>query len=374
VGKPRRRLFILILILLLATSACRVPGSTRPVIKLGLAAPFEGLYRSLGYDALYGVKLAVRECNAAGGVGGAMVELVALDDHFDSVRAVSVAREMAVDPDVMGVIGPLSSAMTLAAQEEYRNAGLAFVTLATSDTLNTDAAFRLSARDTDLGTFAASYAVSELGVRRVAVLRRAGDGLAEAFVQTMDDAGAEVVWDGQAAGGWLSALRDAAPDMILIAGDALEGADAAQQIRRAGLTTTLLGGQDWATPHLVSVGGEAVEDALYVTAAPAPADLDAEDFVADYRALAGFPPGPYGAWAYDAARVLLAALDRAIRADGRPTRAGVIAQLIGLTDCQGLNGPITFDAHGDRLNPPLYVYRIEGGEYPGRLVWRGAAQ
>lgn len=374
-GKLRRRLLILILTLLLVMSACRLPGSTRPVVKIGLTAPFEGLYRSLGYDALYGVKLAVRECNARGGIDGVMVELVALDDHFDPARAASVAREMAVDPDVMGVIGPLSSAVALAAQEEYQRAGLAFVTLATAGALtpdNTGHTFRLSARDADLGAFAASYAVSELGARRVAILRQSEDGLADAFMQTVQDAGAKVVWDGQAAGDWPSILRDVAPELIFVTGDALAGADAAQRIRGAGLTATLFGGQGWAMPHLVSVGGGAVEHALYVTAAPAP-DPDAEDFVAGYQALAGFPPGPYGAWAYDAARVLLTALDRAIRADGHPSRAGVMTQLARLTDCRGLNGPITFDAHGDRLSPPLYVYRIEDGKYPGRLVWRGTA-
>jgi len=373
VGKLRRRSLTLILILLLAASACRAPGSTRPVVKIGLAAPFEGLYRSLGYDALYGVKLAVRECNATGGVGGAMVELVALDDHFDPARAASVAREMVVDPDVMGVIGPLSSAMALAAQEEYQRAGLAFVTLATADALtpgNTGSAFRLSARDAELGAFAAGRAVNELGAQRVAVLRQTGDSLADAFVQAVQDARAQVVWDGPAVGDWLPALQGTAPEVIFVTGDALAGADAAQRIRETGLTATLLGGPEWATPHLVSVGGKAVEGALYVTAAPAPADLAADDFVAGYQALAGFPPGPYGAWAYDAARVLLTALDGALRTDGHPTRAGVLAQLASLTGWPGLAGPITFDAHGNRLHPPLYVYRIEDGKYPGRLVCR----
>lgn len=375
-SQTRRRLPILILILLLVTS-CRFPGSTRPVVKVGLAAPFEGLYRSLGYDALYGVKLAIRECNAAGGVGGAMVELAALDDHFNAARAASVARELAVDPDVMGVIGPLSSAMALAAREEYQRAGLAFITLAPADALTTDSegsAFRLSARDADLGAFAADHAVNELGARQVAVLRQSGDDLADAFVRAAQDAGAEVVWDGSAEGDWLSALHDADPEAILIAGDALSGADAAQQIREAGLTATLLGGQDWTMPHLVSVGGEAVENALYVTSTPAPATLDADAFVADYQALAGSPPEPYGAWAYDATRVLLAALDRAIRADGHPTRAGVMAQLADQTELQGLNGPIAFDTHGNRVNPPLYVYRIEEGQFPGRQVRRRTAQ
>ncbi|MCR4407640.1 MAG: branched-chain amino acid ABC transporter substrate-binding protein [Anaerolineae bacterium] len=366
---------LLSLLLLLTMSACRFPGSTRPVVKIGLVAPFEGLYRPLGYDALYGVKLAVRERNAAGGVGGAMVELVALDDHFDPARAADVAREMAIDPDVMGVIGPLSSAMALAAQPEYQHAELAFITLAIADELTSGdhtGTFRLSARDSDLGTFAASYIVNELGMRRVAVLRQGSEKSVNAFTKAVEQAGAQVVWDGQAEGDWLADLQLAAPEAIFVGGDSLVGADMVRLIRDTGLTATLIGGQEWAMPHLVNLGGKAVEGVLYVTNAPAPVDVGADEFIADYQALAGFPPGPYGAWAYDATCALLTALDRAIRADGRPTRAGVTAQLTALTDYQGLHGVIAFDQLGNRLNALLYIYRVEGNTYPGRLIWQGS--
>jgi len=58
------------------------PWGAVPTVKLGMVAPFEGLYRAVGYDALYAVKLAVREANAAGGVGGYRLEMVALDDRL----------------------------------------------------------------------------------------------------------------------------------------------------------------------------------------------------------------------------------------------------------------------------------------------------
>jgi len=362
----------LVLILLLATSGCRLPGSTPAVVKIGLTAPFEGLYRPLGYDALYGVKLAIRERNSAGGVGGALVELVALDDHFDPQRAVSVAREMAIDPDVMGVIGPLSGTLALAVQEEYQRAGLAFITLAGDDTLTSggsDVTFRLAARDADLGACAARYALDELAAQRLAVVYPAPDAMSAAFCQAVQEAGADLAWQGTPSGQWLTALQDAAPDVILIIGDSVTGAKLARKIREVGLTATLMGGQSWATPHLSSVGGEAVENALYVTSAPAPQDLEAEAFIADYQALAGFPPGPYGAWAYDATQALLAALEQTIHATGRPTRTGVAAQLRDLSACQGLSGPIAFDEFGNRQHPPLYIYRLEGSVYPGRLIW-----
>src|SRR5919108_607445 len=65
---------------------------TRPVVKIGLVAPFEGRYREVGYEVIYAVRLAVREANAGGGVAGYSVELTALDDGGDSALAAHQAR------------------------------------------------------------------------------------------------------------------------------------------------------------------------------------------------------------------------------------------------------------------------------------------
>ena len=113
-------------VLLLA--ACSGPGSVKSTIKIGLSAPFEGLHRDLGYEALYAVQLAVRERNEAGGVGQRyLVELVALNDLNEAEKAAEQARKMAVDPGVFGVLGGLSAETVLVASE-YEQLGLAFLT------------------------------------------------------------------------------------------------------------------------------------------------------------------------------------------------------------------------------------------------------
>lgn len=118
-----------LLVFLLA--ACCAPGSTKPTVKIGLSAPFEGLYRDLGYEALYAVRLAVRERNAGGGVGQCyLVELVALNDLNQAETAIEQARKMAVDPIVLAVVGGLSVEAARAAPE-YERLGLAFFTPST---------------------------------------------------------------------------------------------------------------------------------------------------------------------------------------------------------------------------------------------------
>ncbi len=83
---------------------------TRPVVKVGLVAPFEGRDRATGYEALYAAKLAIFEHNADV-KASARVELLALDSGANADLIFRQARSLAVDPDVRiaAVISPASS-------------------------------------------------------------------------------------------------------------------------------------------------------------------------------------------------------------------------------------------------------------------------
>lgn len=109
-------------------AACAFPGSVKPTVKIGLSAPFEGRYRDLGYEVLHAVRLAVRQRNEAGGVGGRyLIELVALNDFNEPEEAALQAREMEVDPDLLGALGGWSPGTAQAAAPEYERLGLAFL-------------------------------------------------------------------------------------------------------------------------------------------------------------------------------------------------------------------------------------------------------
>ena len=110
-------------------AACRFPGSVLPTVKIGLSAPFEGQHRDLGYEVLYAVRLAVRQRNEAGGVGGSyLVELVALNDFNEPEEARWQARKMAADPGILGVLGGWSPETARSAAPEYERLDLAFLT------------------------------------------------------------------------------------------------------------------------------------------------------------------------------------------------------------------------------------------------------
>lgn len=115
----RSSIFILFLL-----TAC---NSVAPVVKIGLVAPFEGENRAIGYDTIYSARLAVREINEAGGVGGHRIALVALDDSSDIGLAQENAKSLVVDPKVVAVVGHWLPETTAVSAPIYKQANLALI-------------------------------------------------------------------------------------------------------------------------------------------------------------------------------------------------------------------------------------------------------
>lgn len=93
------RLILLFLFTMLAAGCTNV----RPVAKIGLVAPFEGLYRRTGYEALAAMRSAIADTPAAIG----MLPL-ALDDGHDPAQMQRALEKLNVSRDVHAIIGPLS--------------------------------------------------------------------------------------------------------------------------------------------------------------------------------------------------------------------------------------------------------------------------
>lgn len=294
------------------------------MIKIGLVAPFEGRYRALGYEVLYAVKLALHQRNQQGGVAGAMVELVALHDDDDPQLSAQQADKFAIDPDVLGVIGPFSPATLAAAAPAYGALGLPLVTPATCPPRLAGAGVQdLYCLSLDTATLAREVVAPLPGGVQAALLR----GESDPFVDALAATGLRVLDTG---------VRDVAVvlgragrvDVALYGGDALSAAELLLDMRGAGIGAPLWGGPALARRQLPQIAGRAAAGACYAVTAPAFADLDpGSAFSAAYRAHSGEAPGPWAGLAYDAALILLDALARAIEADGAPTREGVSAQL-----------------------------------------------
>jgi ABC-type branched-subunit amino acid transport system substrate-binding protein len=336
----------------LLLTACHFPGAVRPTLKIGLVAPFEGRYRYVGYDVIYAVRLALREANAAGGVGGYSVELVAYDDGGDPAMAFEQARKLAVDPQVVAAIGHFREATTAAALGGYAESGIPLVAPAVFDP---------------------SLTQGEATVYR---LGPTGAGLAGALLERVEGGSVALVSDGGPLGAalaerasaivspsdanWLPTVLASSADALICDADPLRAGEVALALREAGWRGVFLGGPELAAADFSAVAGAAAEGAVFVTPYPFPADvLDAADFVAAYQALGPHvpPPGSLALPAYEATWVVLEALRQDIAAHGAPTRAGVAAAL-ATVERDGLLGRIAFDSGHNWRAVPLHWYRV----------------
>ena len=108
----------------LLLSACVMPGDAAPVIKIGVIASFEGTGRPLGYAVLPAIKAAVEEANSSGDLGRYRVLVVAFNDDLDAPTAAAQAQALALDPDVIAVVGPWTAETAAAATPILAKAGL----------------------------------------------------------------------------------------------------------------------------------------------------------------------------------------------------------------------------------------------------------
>jgi len=317
--------YLLIACLVLLLTGCRFPGAVRPTVKIGLVAPFEGRYRYVGYDVVYAVRLAVREANAAGGVGGYSVELVAYDDGADPAAAVEQARKLAVDSAVVAALGHFREETTAAALDIYAQAGLPLIAPASLDPA-------LCRPGADAETLAGALfdRMQEMELERF-VLVSDGGLLGAALVEMaqrrqMRPLATVSPHDRH----WLTEAVGAEVDAVVCACDPVAAGETAAALRGAGWRGLFLGGPELASADFAAVAGEAGPGALFVTPWPFPRDAaDSADFAAAYQEMGPHvePPGPLALPAYRAARALLGALEQDIAAHGWPTREGASAAL-----------------------------------------------
>jgi ABC-type branched-subunit amino acid transport system substrate-binding protein len=108
---------------LLLVTGCAA-ASPHKVLKLGVIAPFEGAGRPLGYAVLPAIKQVVADANARGDFGDRRVLVVAFNDDLDPATAAGQAHALALDPDVVAVVGPFTAETAAAVAPILAAAGI----------------------------------------------------------------------------------------------------------------------------------------------------------------------------------------------------------------------------------------------------------
>ncbi len=347
-SKQIYRITLALLITALVWLAAAQSGNAPPTLKIGLVAPFEGLYRSTGYEALFAVKLALQTRNRAGGVNGYRVELVALNDFNQPNDAYQQARALVADPDVLGVVGHFTSETTQAALPVYRQAQLAVVIPWSVDESIFD--------DNLPGVVTVAATRQQTAARLDALIQQMGFNQVDALSQPPPNALPHSVM------------------AVTLAADAVTAGNIINSLRASGAPPQFFGQVEAGNRQLTQVAGLAADGLIFVSPAPDGADLPGyDDFVAAYQAMAGFAPSPRAILAYEATNLLLDSIEQAIINNNRlwasrPLPRADVSRVIASTRQDGLTGNIVFDPRGARINAPAWIYQISEARYPGTMV------
>lgn len=147
-------------------------------IKIGVAGPFTGGSAPMGVSMRDGVKLAVAEINAKGGVLGRQIQLVERDDEAKNERGVQIAQELINKERVVATVGYINTGVALASQRFYQDAKIPVMNnVATGSIITKQFAdqpenyiFRTSANDTIQSAMIVHEALENRKFKKVAIL------------------------------------------------------------------------------------------------------------------------------------------------------------------------------------------------------------
>jgi ABC-type branched-subunit amino acid transport system substrate-binding protein len=165
-------MLLLALVCAIAPSVYAEAGITDSTITLGMSSPFSGPNAAYGLEMKEVINAYLQQINRNGGINGRKLELVALDDGYETDRSVANTKKLINDYKVFALLGYYGSSPTTAAMEVFSAARVPLVgTISGADSLRTPVnrfMFHVRASYADETEAIVAQLVS-LGIRRIAV-------------------------------------------------------------------------------------------------------------------------------------------------------------------------------------------------------------
>jgi len=363
----------LLLLGLILTACSPQPTATLPSeIIIGVYEPMTGFQAEGGQQTMQGINLAYEQDSSALGLP---VRLVLMDNRSDRFESASVVNRLIEQEHVIAIIGSYGSSNAIAGGAVAEAAGIPVMGCSPTSPLVTtgrDYYFRVSYIDPFQARVMAQYAVDQ-EISRIAIIYNITQaysvGLANDFRQSWieltgsaDGIVATVAYSDGDEDFTDQITLSMTAEAIYIPGYFGDAARLMQQARDLGYTGRFLGSDGWEAPELLSIGGEAVEGAVFTThfSAEVPDSPLAQQFVTQFEARYGEPPSAFAALGYDAYRLVLDSIERAQSADPDAIRDAMAAT----RNFAGVTGSITIDDSGNAVkNAVLMVVRDGAFEF-----------
>lgn len=369
----KKFLSILLFLLIFVGIGC----SRKPKeIVIGGIFPMTGGSATFGKSSKEGMQIAVEEFNSNGGILIGEKKLLVKPIYDDTAgqpeQAANAARKQIDQNRVVAIVGAVMSKNSLAIAPICQSKGVVMISPASTNpevTKKGDYIFRVCFLDSFQGVALAKYAYNDLNARRAAVLYdNANDynkGLAKFFEEEFKRLGGQIVAseaftdeektvDFKAQ---LTNIKSAKPDFLYLPNYYAASALILKQARELGLDIPAGGGDGWDSPKLVEIGGKAVEGGVFSNHFskdnPKP---EVQSFVRKYKEKYGADPDALASLAYDAAYVLMSAIEKA-----KSLKGSDIRDALAKIEIDGVTGKISFDQDRNPKEKSAVILQIKDG-------------
>ena len=361
-------------------AGCSAGGASNGnTVKLG------GNFELTGNVAAYGsamdnaVKLAVEQ---KGKLLDKELKYVSYDNKSEKTEVASVAKKL-VSEKVVGVVGPATTGdaqVSIPIMEQAKIPAVFPATTGDGITLKDaknpesvyDYIFRVCFSDNYQGVVGAGFVSQKFPNAKVAILQDSASdyskGLSEAFEKTYTDAkiGGQIVaketyqskdTDFQAV---LTSLKSKTFDVLYIPGYYEEVGLIIKQARELGITQPIVGGDGLSSEKLVELAGNKANltNVFYTAHFSAKStDADVQAFIKAYKEKYNTTPDSFSALAYDAAQLLMKAIEKAGSTDAQAIKKALAES----ADFDGVTGTFTMGKDHTPLKSAV-VIEFQNGE------------
>jgi branched-chain amino acid transport system substrate-binding protein len=382
------------LLLAAAPAPAAAAADEAKVLKIVSSLPRTGSANAQTTTMVNGIKMAIDEIGAS--IDGYTVQYEDWDDaspqrgNWDPQVEATNANKAVKDKSIVGYIGTFNSGASKISMPILNKEGLVMVSPANtypgltkpgtgeknepkvyrpSGKINY---FRVVPTDDLQGSVAAEWA-KELGATKVFILHDRelyGKGIADVFQKHGKEIGLEIVGyegiDAKAANykSLVTKIQASGAQLVYFGGTTQNNAGQVAKDLRAGNVSAPFMVPDgcFETAFIDAAGAENLNGKTYITFGGLPADKltgKGAEFRAAYIKKYGTEPEAYAAYGYEAARVLLDAIDRAATKDREAIRASVAAT----KDFVGALGTWSFDENGDTTNRIMSGQTVTDGKF-----------
>jgi branched-chain amino acid transport system substrate-binding protein len=350
-------------------------------IKIGISSPTSGDLAAIGQPIADAAALAGEGVE----INGHPVEFVVRDDLCTAEGGASAASQLLAE-GVVAVIGPVCSGAVVASQPQYEEAGVTHVS--PSSTAHTptyptrgqvfQTFLRTTYSDDIQGPIQADFAYNDLEARTAYIVHDTdayGTGLADAFTTAFEELGGEIAGrEGYEKGATdfqaiVTNIEAEDVDIVYYAGFFNEATLFITQLRASLPDVLFLAGDGVKNDEFIAGAGDDAEGSYQTLPSPVYDSPAYEEFGKAYEAKTGAKrdASPFLAEAYDAAKIILAAIEEVGEDDGGTLTIDLEAlnEAIRASEIDGAAGHIAFDDRGENVGgeTPVTLFKIEGGEY-----------